>query len=282
MPKPIISLILSVTCLFFVSCVGQQEARSPKGYDFSNPVKYDMPDDLTEISGIAFNKGNPDTLFVEQDEDGKLFYFKPGSKDVPAIKFGKSGDYEDLAIISNQVVMLRSDGVLFTFPLDVKNAKPAVKELDSLLPKGEYEGLFADDASQLIYALCKRCAMEKSSKTNTIFSFKLSADGALQSDGKFIIDVKKIEELTGTKKITFHPSALSKNRQTGEWYILSSVNKLLVVADPNWVVKAVYTLNPRTFHQPEGMTFDNSNNLYISNEGDKVQPGNVLKFELTK
>ena len=113
---------------------------------------------------------------------------------------------------------------------------------------------------------------------STVFSLKLSVDGSLKNAGQFNIDVKKIEELTGKKKIAFHPSALSKNPQTNEWYILSSVNRLLVIADLNWNVKEVFSLNPGLFGQPEGIAFDKASNLYISNEGDRLRPGNVLKF----
>lgn len=80
----------------------------------------------------------------------------------------------------------------------------------------------------------------------------------------------------------FRPSALAKNPKTNEWYILSSTNKLLVVADANWKVKTVYPLDLSLFLQPEGIAFDNQNNLYISNEGDKTSKGTVLKFNYKK
>jgi uncharacterized protein YjiK len=47
-------------------------------------------------------------------------------------------------------------------------------------------------------------------------------------------------------------------------------------------VKEVYPLNPALFRQPEGIAFDNENNLYISNEGDDISKGNVLKFVFKK
>jgi uncharacterized protein YjiK len=56
----------------------------------------------------------------------------------------------------------------------------------------------------------------------------------------------------------------------------------LVVTDANWKIKAVHPINPSLFVQPEGIAFDNKNNLYISNEGDKVTPGTVFKFNYKK
>ncbi len=276
-------LALAIACLC-INCTRGKVYHSPKGYDLNNPVKYNMPEDLHEISGIAFHNRNADTLFAEQDEDGELFYLKPGSYNLQSIKFGKNGDYEDLAISNKQVIMLRSDGVLFTFPFsDIRNTETtSTQKWENLLPAGKYEGMFADDNNKLVYVLCKHCSTDKSTKSNNGYILKLLDNGALEKAGHFSIDLKKIEEPTGIKKITFHPSGLSRNPLSNEWYIISSVNKLLVVADSNWQLKEVFDLNPSRFNRPEGITFDRDNNLYISNEGDKVQPGNVLKFAYKK
>jgi uncharacterized protein YjiK len=88
--------------------------------------------------------------------------------------------------------------------------------------------------------------------------------------------------LTKKNKSAFRPSALTKDPLTGDWYILSAVNKLLVVADKSWKVKGAYPLNTHTFNQPEGIAFDNDGNLYISNEGDGFIDGNILKFAIQK
>ncbi|MCR6719600.1 MAG: SdiA-regulated domain-containing protein [Chitinophagaceae bacterium] len=77
----------------------------------------------------------------------------------------------------------------------------------------------------------------------------------------------------------FQPSALARHPVTGEWFILSSVNKLLVITDENWNVKSAWKLTPSRFRQPEGMAFDKDGNLFISNEGDEVTSGNVLEFK---
>jgi len=283
--KPVCLYLMLFPCLLLIRCVNQQQGKikNPTGYDLTRPIKYELPDELTEISGIAFNKGNADTIYAEQDEKGTLFSFKPGSKDIQRTKFGKSGDYEDVAIINNQVIMLRSDGALFIFPLNAgANTEANTKTWEGLLPQGEYEGIYADESSQSVYVLCKHCGMEKSSKTSTVFTLNLTADSLLKNAGQNAIDVTKIAELSRQKKITFHPSGLSRSPLTGDWYILSSVNKLLIVTDTNWVVKEVYPLNPQLFGQPEGIAFDKDNNLYISNEGDKLRMGNVLKFAFKK
>lgn len=279
--------MLAVAFVFLtISCKNKEKAIpvSPPGYDLNNPVKYKMPEDLTEISGFAFHNGKNDSVYAEQDEEGFLFNLKLGDKKANYTKFGKSGDYEDVAICREQVIMLKSDGTLFTFPFSQVRSKEAatVQKTKGQLPEGEFEAMYADEKNGLVYVLCKHCADEKTSKSSSGYVLKLQADGTLKQTGSFAIDVKEIERLADKKRVPFRPSAMAKNTFTNEWYILSSVNKMLVVADVNWKVKNVYPLSVTIFGQPEGMAFDNQRNLYISNEGDQLSAGNILKFSFKK
>jgi hypothetical protein len=257
-------------------------SASPAGYDLNHPVKYDMPTELLEISGIAFNNGDAGTIYAEQDEEGKIFSFRPGDSKINHAKFGKAGDYEDVAVLNNQAIILRSDGSLFSFPLaEVKAGQiNSVKEYKKILPAGEYEGLHADGGK--LYALCKQCAGKDHNKECNGYIFNIAADGNITQSGTFTIDVQKIAGLIGKVKLRFHPSALAKNPLTRQWYVLSSVNKLIVVLDEQWNVQQAYPISGKTFLQPEGIAFDKQGNLYISNEGDKITNGNVLLFKYTK
>ncbi|MGF1925985.1 MAG: SdiA-regulated domain-containing protein, partial [Bacteroidia bacterium] len=262
---------------------GDKVVSNPAGYDLAKPKKYSMPDILQEVSGIAFNKGDSSFIYAQQDEDGKLFKLPIGTKDETTTKFAGKGDYEDLTIIGNWIVLLKSNGDLFSFPLsETNNAEAAnVNKSPGLVPKGEYEGMYADEASGLVYVLCKSCKVDKGSKLTSgyIFSFQ---NGMLSSKGSFKIDASKIDELTGKKKGNLHPSALAIHPITKEWYVLSSTSKVLVILDAKWQVKNAYHLNANTFNQPEGIAFDTLGNMYISNEGSETQVGNVLRFDYKK
>jgi hypothetical protein len=272
---------LMALCLTVLStaCLPKRKYNGPPGYAINTPQKFIMPISLHEISGIAFYKGNPDTVYAEQDEEGKVFYLKPGDPHAQFFKFGKHGDYEDIAICNNTVIMLKSSGTLFTFPFaDLRQEQSAnVVEWKGLLPKGEYEGMYGDEASRLIYILCKNCPDENDKKIAKGYIFQLNDQGQLSQQGNFAINVKDIDRINGEMKMDFRPSALSRNPRTKEWYILSSVNKMLVIADANWQVTAVYNLNPALYIQPEGIAFDKNSNLYISNEGGDLHSGNILK-----
>jgi len=281
------TLSLATLALFItfitVSCVGKKDkaAVNPPGYDLTKPQKYSMPDVLQEISGISFNKGDNTFVYAQQDEDGKLFKLTLGTKDKTITKFAEKGDYEDVAIINDWAILLKSNGDLFSFPLtETENSETSkVKESKDLVPKGEYEGMFADEATGQVYILCKNCKQDKNTKLTSGYILTFKNDGGFQSKATFKVDASLMDKLAGKKKGTFHPSALAIHPLTKEWYIVSSVNKALVILDAKWQVKNVYHLSSNTFNQPEGIAFDKYGNLYISNEGSETQVGNILRFD---
>lgn len=243
-----------------------------------------MEEKLNEISGIAFAQGNPDLLYAEQDEEGKVFLWKPGNKKATSVDFGKKGDYEDIAIYDGYVIILRSDGVLFTFPLlQVTQGKVTeTRKWEGLLPKGEYESLYADPRDGRLVLLCKDSPRDHKSGKVSGYVLRLDGKGAITREHDFQFDPRPIFRYTGKSHKEFKPSALTRDPVTGNWCILSSVNKVLAVADSDWKVTQAFPLDPSRFIQPEGITFDKDRALYISNEGSKTQAATVFKFSYHK
>lgn len=274
------SLVFSAFMLLGMGCnPAEKETLAVKEYDLSKPEVFNMPESLKEISGIAFNKGKSDVFYAVQDEEGKVFHLSWKNQAHKFTKFAGKGDFEDITIVKDQVVVLKSNGSLFAFPFaDTQLAQTAkIKEHRGLLPKGEYEGMFGDEVSGKIYVLCKSCAGDIPGKN--VSGYILNAGSSIQKTGDFTLSVDAIKAIAGKIKKGFQPSALAKNPVTGDWFILSSVNKLLVVADKNWKPKQVYPLSSNNFNQPEGIAFDKLGNLFISNEGDETMDGNILKFK---
>ncbi|MHA4895592.1 SdiA-regulated domain-containing protein [Pedobacter sp. PWIIR3] len=287
MKKTLVSATaLSILLAFGLSsCKNENKYSSPPGYDFTKAEKFNMPSSLLEISGIAFKNSNSDTVYSIQDEDGKLFKQQWHVKKQQNVKFASKGDFEDLAIVKDQVIALKSNGNFYTFPVsEIKNKETKnVKDAKKLLPKGEYEGIYADESNNDIYVLCKNCPVDKKNKQVTGYILKFAADSSnFALTDSFKVDLKKIPLLNDKLKPNLNPSAIAKNRLTNEWFILSTMNKLLVVTDTAWNIKAVHKLNSSVFNQPEGIAFDKQNNLFISNEGDEITDGNVLKFKYLK
>ena len=127
--------------------------------------------------------------------------------------------------------------------------------------------------------MCKDC---EDDKKKTVTAWGYSKDSIPYTPNLFSIDVNQIAEKTGEKKIHFKPSAAAINPLTDELYILSSVNKLLVIADRRGNVKEVFPLNPVIYKQPEGITFTPWGDLLISNEAAETGNPNILILKSLK
>ena len=251
----------------------------PAGYNLGAPKKYVLGEPLHEISGICFLHGNPDTLYAIEEERGRLYHFHLGENRYRSYKFGNHGDYEDVTILADsEFVVLRSDGSLFVFPKALIRGgdRKAVQSYLHILPKGEYEGLFGTQDGRLI-ALCKSCPDDDQRDEVSGYVLQYQQGHRLAVVDHFSVQVPAGRLHSIHAKVKFHPSCLARHPRTGEWYIISSVNKVLVVLDDRWTVKQMYDLDPVLFKQPEGLAFDKQGNMYISNEGVQGN-ANVLLF----
>ena len=282
--KLILRIIMILVGLFFFSACAQtpKSYKSPKGYDLNNGQRTILPYALHELSGIAFPKESADFIFANEDENGKVYFFPPDDPTLQEIKFGGPGDYEGIAISNGYVIVLESKGTIHTFPYDdFRQVRTTdIKIGKKLIPKEEYESLAAVSADSLLYILCKQCGVDKKSPFVTGYILGLSREGKVSNKGEFKIDEGQIDGLSSLKGKRFRPSALTLNTRTNEWYILSSINKMLVTANEKWQITGAYPLDPSLFNQPEAIAFDHNGNLYIGNEGgDKMGNGTLLKFK---
>jgi len=268
-----------LTGIILAGCgVSSREQVKVDHYNLGKPEKFSMSESLLEISGICFHNGNSDTVYAIQDEEGKLFRVKWGVKKPFNAKFGKKGDYEDVAIVNDMVVVMKSNGQLFTFPFEESTWEEvdSVIEYKGLLPAGEFEGMYGDESTKQLYVICKNCLEDD--KKHAVTGYIFQVGDAINFAGNFQINVDEIKNYAGKVKRGFRPSGLAQNPITKDWFIISAVNKLLVVTDSSWKVRDAYPLSGNIFNQPEGIAFDKQGNLYISNEGDDIADGNILKF----
>jgi len=269
-------------CVVLLGCSNKEgyTQQSPANYDLSRPEVRTLNQALEEISGIAFDPADPQSIYAQEDETGTLYQLDLDGMVKQTFPFGKDGDYEDLSVIDNKVYVLKSNGDIFTFPLEEwkskKNIVPQVYE--NLVPKGEYEGLAYNPSDGRLYVLCKECKVDKNHSAVTVY--QLEIEDELSLSNTLSIPDSLILQTQESKK-SFKPSALSYHPVANQWYILSSVNRMLVVADENWQVREAYTLDRKMFPQPEGMAFDQENNLWISNEAGDAGAATILSFTYT-
>lgn len=276
--KNIYALILLFAFILY-SCNNKREPyKSPKGYDLNTPEKFVMKEALKEISGITFLNGDYDTMYAIEDESGRLYSFTPGSKKLSYSSFKGRGDFEDVTDLNgNTIAILESNGSILLMPapeIGQENMN-RIQEYKKLLPEGEYEGLFA--AGNKLFVLCKNCSGDKGAKEVSVFVLEQVNGALLSHTNSFKVDISMVKTDGEKGKAEFHPSCLSMNPVTKEWYIISAVNKVLVILDEQWKLKEFYPLDPSLFKQPEGLTFNNKGDMYISNEGARGS-ANILLF----
>lgn len=247
---------------------------SPEGYDFASGEKLFLIHKLEEVSGIAFAPGQDSLLMAVNDEEGLIYTINiHNSKQLNEHRrFSKSGDYEDIAFFNGKWKVLESDGTLYTVDKELSDGKKATGL--NILPKGEYEGMAA--WNDKLYVICKECP--GNTETNATVYILEDAKDSLVLENILTIDFGEVGKGKNKK---FLASALAKNPQTGEWFILSHLKGSLAITDENFKVKQLIPLRRTQFTQPEGIAFLANGDLFISNEGDEGA-GYILKFKYLK
>jgi uncharacterized protein YjiK len=265
--------------LWLMGCMNRTPQVALDGYDLAKPVVHAVPQELNEISGIAFAGGNPDTVYAIQDEKGILFTLALQQGTLQTYKFGKKGDYEDLAIIQNRVVVLRSDGTLFQFDLQQRSGaeETNITESKGLLAEGEFESLAAGNNQGALYLLCKTCAKSHGRNKTRGFQLVLDSSGVISLQQEFSATLKDFDPAIAAASVK--PSAMAQHPLTGDWYVLCSVGKYLLVYTADWKPLRAVPVAPSVFTQPEGMAFDSKGDLFISNEASAGQKANILRFD---
>ncbi len=272
------SVVLMGVLSSFLACGQDKKSyESPPGYDLNKPYIIKLPSELHEISGIAYY-AKDNSLFAESDGKGDVYKISLNNPaNIKKWKFSHKRDYEDIVMLDSVFYILNSNGNIFV--LKLQHDSLVASEYKFPEPgKNEFESLYYDARLHKLVMLCKQCdADKKTSSTAYTFDQQQFSYASL-----YTINAKKAVESSYTDASRFKPSGATINPVTGELYILSSVNKLLVVADGNGIIKNVYHLNPTIFTQPEGITFNPRGDLFISCEGKKAEHGILLFYSFKK
>lgn len=246
--------------------------------------KWEMPVELEEISGISYF--SEDKMACVQDEEGIIFIYNLDTDLVEKkINFGKSGDYEGVAIVDSTAYVLESSGKLF----EVSNyLSPDFQTEEYKTPfsgRNNMESLVADSINNRLL-LAVKDADPNSKDYKGIYAFDLDAKKVL-SEPIFKIPLDdpifngKNTQKSKKKSDKFYPSEIAINPIDGNIYILEGKNPRLLIMDPSGKLLRLHILNKKFFPQPEGMTFSPDGTLYISNEGKKGT-ATILEVQLKK
>lgn len=242
--------------------------------------RWDMPDDLEEISGMSYM--NEKQFACIQDEDGKIFIYDiEDKKIVREIDFAGQGDYEAIALVGKTAYIARSDGHIFEVD-NIDAGKPKVIEYHtSLGSKQNVEGLCYDKKyDRLLVSIKGRDEHSKDYKG--IYEFKLATKTLTEMP---VYMIRSKDEMLKTKKgkyTSINPSDISINPVNDMFYITDGPSHRLVIMDRNNNIRDLIELDKTEFLQPEGICFSPSGKMYISNEGTKKKPGTLMEVSLKK
>lgn len=244
--------------------------------------KWDMPVELEEISGIQYIQS--EKMACVQDEEGAIFIFDLNTDLVDKkINFGKTGDYEAIAIIDSTAYVLESSGKLHV----IKNYLYPTIDVETIQTpfsgKNNMESMAADSINdRLLLTVKDRDPNSKSFKG--IYALDLETRKvSMNPIFKIPLDDPILKSKSGKDKesTNFYPSDIAVNPLDGNIYLLEGKNPRLLLMDKNGKLLQLHKLNREFFPQPEGMTFSPEGILYISNEG-KDGMANILEVELKK
>lgn len=276
-----ISFIL-YSLIFLQSCSQKPGKESsdyslPTGYSLERMERVVLPDDLDEISGIAWD--DQELLSIE-DESSIIYRLDPKTgKILKKKKFEKNADIEDILIRNDTVWALKSNGNLYqVVDFREKDSQTVIFNFPSL-GKRDLEAVVSDIEEPFLWIFCKVCKWDENPDRASIFKFDLRN---MEFDSLAVRSIEKKQlqgMLTGTEleKLKIQPSAAAVHPLTKEYYLISSTGKWLMTLDQSMIPTSIYPLDHSLFKQPEGITFAPDGTLFISNEAADGR-SNVLIF----
>ena len=240
---------------------------------------------LMEISGLSFHRETNQLLCIN-DEKANIFFLDPGNGEIEKeVDFGKNADYEGIEIVRNIVYVVKSNGNIY--PYDLEAGKEAKVIKTPLAQENDIEGLGYDSKNNRLLLACKGSPNledhEKVKKTKAVYSYDLLEDRFIKKPTLLIRDKelsewvkanfadtglskKKLEKLERRAR-EISPSAIAVHPRSGDYYLLSTVGKTMVIYGQNKELRQVIFLDEDVHTQPEGICFAPDGTLFISNEG---------------
>jgi uncharacterized protein YjiK len=269
-------------------------------YDLNSPnAAFDLEVSLREISGLTTSP-KVDNLAAVQDEKGQLFYInKKSGKVTPSVIFAEDGDFEGIEFVGDTLWVVKSKGRLFKlWNLDKTPYDMASFKIESL-KKANIEGL-GYDAKNNRLLLAQKGEKTDEATSRAIFAFDLKNqtpsvskvfDIGLSNFQAFLADKKekRYKNLSDdyinnplAKGVEFGPSGVAVHPLSGNIYVISSINKVLLVLSADGKILEMVKLDKNRLPQPEGICFDPNGTLYLSSEAKDDPKGKLFVFKLKK
>jgi hypothetical protein len=269
--------------ILLISCNGNRIRYTPRGYNITKPQTMNLGTRLDEISGICWVSDS--IILANNDESGRIFainIMEPGNLDYTNVKFGEKDDYEDIVKVDSAIYLLVATGKIvrvMNYQDETNIQAETVAELPGV--ENEFESLYYDKDINSLIMVCKDCHREKN-KIRSAYRYDLSSNKLIDSP-YYQIQMDQIRKITEDAEVDFRPSAASINPMDKKVYLVSSIGKLMVVVNAKTgKVEQAFGISALLFPQPEGITFSDKGDMFISNEIASEQAATIHKFRYTK
>lgn len=265
-------------------------------YDLKKPASIlVLPDTLREVSGLTMLDSVQ--FACVQDENGILFIYHSVKNDIiKQYRFAIDGDYEGIARVGQDMYVLRSDGVIFEI-LNYQYSSFKLNTYKTGIPCGNSEGLCYDPGGKRLLIGCKSRIGKGDELKNrrAIYSFdlgtkKLGKDPLYEYDTEAVknqalkmgVPLPRKQKKGGSEIVfRFAISAICIHPSTGELFILSALDHMLLITDKTGNISTILQLDPKVFNKAEGITFFPNGDMLITNEAQNKKP-TLLLFKYMK
>ena len=287
-------MIVRLLPLLLLSC-GATHATGPTTsklpYDLGKPTStFTLPDPLIEISALTDVDSN--TVACVQDETATMYLISLADGHVgSAFPFDGPGDMEGLTNVKGAYYALRSDGLVYhlRFRLQEAVSLTIVDTFRLDVPNHDIEGLGYDERNDRVLVSPKDFVKgsKEARDERVLYAFD-PKDPTHRIDTVLHLSIKDLiaqahasgiavpEKKTGNDRVVpalkLRYSSVAVQPITDHYYLLSAVDRTLLVVDRQGKLIALEQLDAALLPKPEGITFMANGDLVLSSEGKGSAP----------
>lgn len=231
-------------------------------------MQWRLPDRLREISGLALTADG--RLLAMDDEMAVVYELDYDSgRLVKAFALGNSlvkGDFEGIAVVDGLVYLTTSSGRVYLAAEGADGERISFDTYETGLGDFcEIEGLVQSSDNSRLYFLCKTVRDRKRIDGLMLFAWSVEERELLEKESILLPERDILKRLRVDR---FSPSALTIDRRSGNFIILSARQRALVELSSSGALVDARFLKLATRHrQAEGVELTVDERLLIADEG---------------